>query len=288
MSTSPLPPPPDDYRLLLEHVPQLVSKHNKAGMFLYAAPAYARLLGYPPADLTEHSIYDLIHPMDAAIIRNGYVRAWSQNTPQTVMCRMLRQDGQYVWLEMVLVPQHRESAVLVYGQDVSKVKYLEEVLRILARGTDAMRGLDFFRAMVSQVASAMRMPFAFITEHTNNKTHVRMLAFWKGEDFGNPFEYSLTGTPCDEVINQGKSCYFPIGVQSLFPDDRDLVALSAQGYIGVPITDSQDRVIGHLAVLDRKQIVIEDRELSILKIFAHRAGVELERMQAARSSQAVD
>lgn len=288
MSTSPLSAPPEDFRLMLEHVPQLVSKHSKAGIFLYAAPAYNRVLGYLPADLTEHSIYDLVHPMDAPALRTAYVRAWSQNTAQMLIYRMLRKDGKYVWLESVLVPQHREGAVLVYGQDISTIKYLDEVLRILARGTDNFHGLDFFRAMVAQVASAMRMPFAFVTEHTNDKTQVRMLAFWKGEDFGNPFEYNLAGTPCDDVINQGKACYFPMGVQSLFPDDKDLVSLSAQGYIGVPITDSRDMVIGHLAVLDRKQIVIEDRELSILKIFAHRAGIELERMQAARGSQAAD
>jgi GAF domain-containing protein len=203
----------------------------------------------------------------------------SRSESRTVFCRLRHKDGHFVWVEITCKMSPDSQSIQIFGSDNSTTKYLEEALRIMARGTDTLHGLDFFRVLISQVAAALRMPFAFITEHVENKTKVRMLAFWQGNDFGTPFEYGLAGTPCDTVINEGRSCYYPVGVQAIFPHDKDLVSLAAQGYIGVPISDEREEVIGHLAVLDKKQMMIEERELSILRIFAGRAAVELERWQ---------
>lgn len=273
-----------DFRMLVERAPQLISRHNKAGIYLYASPSYTRLLGYSPDTVLGRSLYEFVHPAEVDLLRTACARAWSQDFLQPILCRVLNKQGECVWVELLCQSDRSTGSLLIYGQNGAAFKYMEDALRILARGTDSLHDLDFFRALVSQVAAALRMPFAFVTEHVEAKTRVRMLAFWQGQDFGSPFEYALTGTPCDDVINQGKSCYYPNNIQSIFPHDRDLVTLAAQGYIGVPIYDSEENVIGHLAVLDSRPISIDDREMSILKIFALRAGVELERMQAKRAS----
>jgi PAS domain S-box-containing protein len=274
-------PPPDqetDFRRMVEHSPQLVSQHTRDGLFTFASPSFQRVLGYEPIELIGRSIYEFIHPSEVPRVRSTYVQARTHGDAQNITFRARHKNGQYVWLETVYQSVPGAQNVLAFGADGSRVRYLEDALRILARGTDTLQDIDFFRALVSQVAAALHMPFVFVTQHVENKSKVRMLAFWQGSDFGNPFEYGLAGTPCDDVINKGKACYYPIGVQSIFPNDRDLVALAAQGYIGIPIYDSNEEVIGHLAVLDSKPLVIEDRELNILKIFAARAGVEMERL----------
>jgi two-component system, sensor histidine kinase and response regulator len=270
--------PEMDYRLMVEYSPQPVAQHTIDGIFTYASPSYDRLMGYETGELLGHSIYEFIHPLDVNRVRSAYVQGRSKAEPHMILYRARRKDNQYIWLEMIYKPDPTSATMLAFGHDASKVKYLEEALRILARGTDTLHGLDFFRALVSQVSAALHMPFVFITEHIEDKTKVRMLAFWQGSNFGNPFEYNLVGTPCDDVINKGKSCYYPIGVQAIFPKDRDLVSLEAQGYIGIPVYDSHEEIIGHLAVLDSKPMAVEDRELNILRIFAARAGVELERL----------
>ncbi len=277
MVFNPLSQPETNYRLMVELSPQLVSQHTKNGLFSYASPAFRRVLGYEADELTGHSLYDFIHPSEVARVRSTCIQASMRSEPQTVTFRLRRKDNQYVWVEVVYQSEPGSQNILGFASDGSKVRYLEDALRILARGTDTMRGIEFFRALVSQVASALHIPFVFVTEHVEAKTKVRMLAFWQGSDFGNPFEYGLTGTPCDDVINKGKACYYPVGIQSVFPNDRDLVSLAAQGYLGIPIFDSHEEVIGHLAVLDSKPLVIEDREMNILRIFAARAGAELER-----------
>src|SRR5205823_851643 len=52
------------YRLLAENSTDLISRHDPAGVYLYASPACRRLLGYEPEALVGRSAYDLIHPDD--------------------------------------------------------------------------------------------------------------------------------------------------------------------------------------------------------------------------------
>jgi GAF domain-containing protein len=66
----------------------------------------------------------------------------------------------------------------------------------------------------------------------------------------------------------------------LFPEDKDLVSLNAESYLGVPLQDASGNILGHLAVLNDKPMNAKPHEVSILKIFAARAGAELERKRA--------
>ncbi|MER3445958.1 MAG: hypothetical protein C4291_03595, partial [Candidatus Dadabacteria bacterium] len=70
-------------------------------------------------------------------------------------------------------------------------------------------------------------------------------------------------------------CYYPKDLQILFPKDKGLVEWRAESFLGIPIRDSRGHILGHLAALDDKP-----RGVSILRIFAARAGMELERKRA--------
>jgi PAS domain S-box-containing protein len=278
----------EDYRLLVEQAPLLISRHLKSGAFLYASTAFKSVLGYDTDELRGQVLFEMVHPAELDKLRAAFSNSQMSDSTQDILCRLRAKDGHFIWFEMRYKRSPDGQTMLAFAHDSTTLKYVDEALRILARGTDTLHGLDFFRVLISQVASALRRPYAFITEHVENKTKVRMLAFWQGNSFGTPFEYGLAGTPCDLVINGDRMCHYPTGIQSLFPQDQDLVSLAAQGYLGVPIHDSNEEVIGHLAVLDNKALLVEDRDLSILRIFASRAGIELERMQERRNQTAAD
>ena len=156
-----------------------------------------------------------------------------------------------------------------------------ELLRSIAEGTASVTGADFFRSLVRNLASSLQVRYAFVAECTDrSKTRVRTLQFWSGEDFGGDFEYDVHGTPCEKVLD-GTVCYHSQDVQALFPKDRDLVKLKAESYLGIPLVDNSDEIIGHLAVLDDKPMGQELGERAmLLKIFAARASAELERKRA--------
>jgi formate hydrogenlyase transcriptional activator len=155
----------------------------------------------------------------------------------------------------------------------------EEMLRAIAEGTAAVTGRDFFYSLVRHLASALRVRYAFLTECLpGTVSRVRTLAFWKGDGFADNFEYDVAPTPC-RVVLEGKTVVHPSDVQRLFPDDRDLVDLSAQSYLGIPVLDSANRVAGHLAVLDDKPFSEASRATPVLRAFAARAGAEIERLK---------
>jgi formate hydrogenlyase transcriptional activator len=160
----------------------------------------------------------------------------------------------------------------------------EELLRSVTEGTAAVTGADFFQKMVLHVASALNLRYAFVTECTAaDNSHVRALAFWNGESFCNEVAYDVKHTPCQRVV-EGEICSYPANVQSLFPEDKDLVNLAAEGYLAAPLFGAAGNVIGHLAVLDTKPMTVSPAEISIIKIFAARAGAELERVRAQKHS----
>ena len=158
-----------------------------------------------------------------------------------------------------------------------------ETLAHISEGIAAARGEEFFRSLVKHLANALAVRYAFVTECADpQQTRVRALAFWDGASFVQDVAYGLRGTPCAGVLG-GNICSYSERLQLLFPEDRDLATLGAESYVGVPLTDVHGKVLGHLVVMDTRPRVFGDQELRILRIFATRAGSELERSRAEDS-----
>ncbi len=161
----------------------------------------------------------------------------------------------------------------------------EEVLRAVAEGTAAVTGKDFFYSLAKDLATALERRYCFLTECLGSPpARLSTLAFWNGDEFINNFEYGLAGTPCEHVI-AGQACLYHRDIQDLFPDDQDLVDLRAESYAAVPFQNAAGNVTGHLVVLDVEAIEDGSLDLSVLKIFAARAGAELERQHALAALQ---
>ena len=154
----------------------------------------------------------------------------------------------------------------------------EELLRAIIRGTAAVTGTDFFRSLVRHLAGGLHVRWAFVAECLPN-LRARSLAFWQDEGFGEDFEYALAGTPCMEVA-KGRVCHVPERLAELFPEDGAMIDMGTMSYLGVPLVNSEKRIIGHLVVFDDKPMPPDPLALSVMETFAARAGAELERKQA--------
>jgi signal transduction histidine kinase len=174
---------------------------------------------------------------------------------------------------------HEEIEAL--NRELVRHRQAEEVLRIIAAGTAAVTGGDFFRPLVQHLAAALQVRCAFVTECTDvTMTRVRTLAYIENNRFEEDIEYDLIGTPCELAIG-GSVVYYPDKLEKLFPKEAGL-----ESYLGVPIHDiAGQKILGHLAVLDDRPMHREPYETSILQIFAARAGAELERKRALEALQ---
>ncbi|WP_017304818.1 adenylate/guanylate cyclase domain-containing protein [Spirulina subsalsa] len=174
-------------------------------------------------------------------------------------------------------PISTEKALCVI-RDISEQKKREEALHLIVEGTAAKTGTEFFQSCVRYLAQMLKVRYAFITKCLDGeKNRVQTLAFWHHDNFGENLEYDLAGTPCQEVVQQGKSNCYPDHLIACFPDDEDLATLEARSYQGLPLINSMGEVIGHLAVLDTYPMQDDPIRELVLRIFAARAGAELER-----------
>lgn len=148
--------------------------------------------------------------------------------------------------------------------------------RAIVEATTAVTGTDFFRALVRQLALNLGVRYAFVAEFASVRTRFRTLAFWTDNQFIDGLEYDLANTACEQVL-AGNLIHHPDNVQKQFPKSHDLAKLEAVSYFGIPLRDHRGTVMGHMAMIDDKPMPVAPLDLSFLKLFAQRAGSELER-----------
>jgi formate hydrogenlyase transcriptional activator len=269
------------FRSLFENSIDAVLLSAPDGTIEAANPAACRLFGGSAEEICGIAGFGLVDPSDVRL------QSLLEERERTGRFRgelfYKRKDGS-TFLGEVSSAFYRDhsgatkAAVII--RDVTDRKRVEETLRHITEGTAGSTGDEFFRSLVKHLAHALQVKYSFVAECTDEaKKNVRMLAFWQGEDFGDNLEFPLAGTPCENVI-QGDACSYPERLQVLFPEDKGLVMLGAQSYAGVPLINGAGNILGHLVVIDDKPRVFSEQAFSLLRIFATRAGAELERKHA--------
>ena len=201
--------------------------------------------------------------------------------------RLKHKDGTLRWvLTRGVALRHASGTpyrMVGLDTDVTRLKRVETILDAVARGTADAFGEAFFKALVRHFARALEVDCAFITECADQPpTRVRTLAVWAGQGFEDNVEYGLPGTPCEQVVGEGRLCFLRSDVQRLYP-----VEAGYEAYLGIPILAQDGRVLGHLAFLDRvprgEELLLE----SVYRIFTARAALELELQQAMQRLRAL-
>ncbi len=166
------------------------------------------------------------------------------------------------------------------NKEIFERQRTEKILRSITESTAALTGSDFFQTLVTKLTTTLNVRFAFVTECSDsNKTRVRTLAYAEKDSIIENIEYDLDGTPC-KIVMSGKDYYTPKDLEKYYPKEKGV-----NGYLGVPIYDHRGNSIGHIAVFDSDTFNKGENDLDILRIFAARAGAEIERKIAIEELQ---
>jgi diguanylate cyclase (GGDEF)-like protein/PAS domain S-box-containing protein len=250
------------------------------------SPHAAEVLGCHPGELwtTGRQLMASVWPEDQEKFSEA-LRACLQGDKDFVLeVRVAAPDGKVRWLSERGRALRDEAGTPVrlvgVAHDISTRKLGEERLRAVVEGTSSTTGADFLRSLVRHLAGALGMEYAFISEVADLAgSRARFVALWEAGTYGEPLEYDLQGTPCEEVLTR-QFCYYPANAWRLFPEDVWLRERAIESYIAVPLFHGDDRPLGHMGVMSAEPVGGDLPAISILKIFASRAAAEIERKLA--------
>ncbi|MEM1170491.1 MAG: PAS domain S-box protein [Cyanobacteria bacterium P01_H01_bin.35] len=203
--------------------------------------------------------------------------------PKTLEIQMTSAAGELRWLSWTNQPVIDRNRNFIefqsFGIDITEQKQREDALRLIVEGTATHTGNDFFHACVENIAQFLQVPYVCISESKESKNILEVRACWTGSEVKSQIFTSSLYAPCEKVL-EGKICHYPESLQQLFPQDPLLIELGVESYWGIPLYNSEGKIIGVLGVMDVLPMNLSSSQELILKIFATRVGAELERLQA--------
>jgi PAS domain S-box-containing protein len=260
---------------------------NFATRAAYFSPRAKAMLGYGDDEI-GHGVQEWrarIHPDD---LRDALaqLRAYLDGRRESfeVEHRMRHRDGSWRWvLARAALVRHasgKPERLIGLYTDITVRKRTQQVLIDLADGLAGLQGEACLQALVRRFAETLGVREAFICECIDHPTtRVRMLARWKGGEPGRCVEFDLAGTACENVIGYGKEVFVPVAAGQRWPMEA---LFERDSYLGLPCLDSAGRVIGHVACADPGRMPDALPHRALLRLFALRASIELERRQLAR------
>lgn len=263
----------------------------KTGL-VYFSPRWKSMLGFADAEIGDgiDEWRNRIHPEDRASALDALDAHLAGNTPRFENEHRLRhRDGSYRWVlargTAIRSASGRPNRVVGLNTDISGRKQVQEALLELAEGLSEVQGEQCFQLLVKNFASVLGVREAFVCECVNYPTtRVRMLAHWNLGKLTDCAEFDLAGTSCEDVIVEGRTCYYPKDVGERFPLEK---LYDRDSYLGIPVFDSTGKVIGHIACMDGGPMREELPHQAIFKIFAVRAAIEMERRLLERERHRV-
>jgi PAS domain S-box-containing protein len=222
------------------------------------------------AENEQHQLHELKKTGRYGPYEKEYIHKNGRRIPVQLSGTLLERGGErFIW-----------SSV----EDITERKEEEKTLKGIVEGISSTIGDKFLQSTVQHLASALNVRYAFIgTVASGAFEKVATQAVWANEKLIGNFEYYLRETPCEQVIGRN-ACYFE-NVQKLFPKDQLLIDMGIYSYYGVPLYDPKNNPLGLIVVMDDNPLSDPGKAESILKIFATRTELELERQNAGKVLQ---
>ncbi len=272
------------YSSLAEAAPVGIFRMNLSSQCVYVNERWCEITGLKPEEADGLGWQKALHPDDLYWVRSQWYEAVRTLKPFIVEARCQNSLGKTIWVYTQCLPEpDLNGQVIGYIgtiTDITARKQTEQQLHNLIEGTAAPTGEDFFPALVEHIASALNVSYALVKEWREGELH--SLAFWANGSLQDNLAYSPAKTPCELTLRHGRY-YCQNQVRDRFPEDKNLMTLGAESYLGIALQDTEGKTLGTLSILDVTPIKNPLWAMQILRVFAARTSAELERQKAMRS-----
>jgi len=183
---------------------------------------------------------------------------------------------------------HAEAMLkIIAGRAAAEIERgrIDAALREVALAVSDPGSAAVFDQLARLLATILHVEVAYIARcDTAQPLSLRVLAMYEEGRAVQGMSYAVAGTPCETVLGQQFRVY-PCALRSLFPGDEDARQRGIEGYAGHPLVASDGSPLGVVAVASRRPLTQTSRLEAMLKIFAVRAGAEVERLRANEALQ---
>lgn len=167
-----------------------------------------------------------------------------------------------------------------------KVNKIDTALLEITQTISVTTGDAFFTALVQHLTKTLGVDYACVSlVNEDHPDTVKTIAVCIKGNIANNFEYQLSGTPCQQVIQSQKLLCYPSRIQAKFPDDQWLTVSGIESYAAMPFFDSTGTTLGLLSIMDSKPLSNIQLIETLLPIFALRVATELERQRTEVAAQ---
>ena len=265
------------FHFTIENLNEAIYWIDSEAKIIQVNDAACELCGYTHDELLRMTTLDLNPNMDPGKWKSHWLN--TKNKKKIVFESSHRhKDGHYYNVEIVnnfIEFEGKEYSCSIV-RDITKKKQEQESIQLITEGVAGVIGMDFFETLTRYITIALNVRFSIVTECTrSDKTRLRTIAFAESGNLIENLEYDTDKFPCSKAI-EGNSVFIPENLEKLYPEEKGLEA-----YMAVPVlSPTTGEVLGHLAAFDSRKFTKNENHTNILKIFAARAGAEIERKVA--------
>lgn len=250
---------------------------DRLGNFIRVNQAVSRETGYTPEELQSMNVFDL----NPSLTKEEWNRKWEETKiagQEILETEHKKKDGSQYNVEVTnnFIEHEGKEYFCSAVRDIRKRKLEEELLRTVSESTSSLTGEDYFREVTKFITVTLNVRYSMVVSCSDEEgTQLRMLSYVDQQEVLENIEYDTKGTPC-EIVMQGKDFFCADKLDESFPREKGI-----KSWLAVPIySPSTGKVIGNIAAFDNVPMKNEKNQLAILRIFASRAGAEIERIKA--------
>ena len=271
------------YRELIE-VQQdvLVCRWKPNTQLTFVNQYFCQFFNRPAPELIDLPLnHFLVNPEDPSKIQQNILALLEDLNPESWEYEYRSGTGEPRWLRWTNQPILDRWGSLVdiqsFGVDITAQKQRELAFKLIAQGTASASGREFFNSCARYLADVLQVDYTLIAAPIEpHRRRVRILSFWDGRQLQAMGEFETIGSPWDRVL-LGEEVYYPDNLRATFPEHSWLQQLQAESYLGIPLRNTRDDIIGYLSILDRGKFEKDAAKQAILDIFVARTESELER-----------
>lgn len=139
-------------------------------------------------------------------------------------------------------------------------------------------GMDYLASLVRNIAQSFEAKYVFVGHAiVPERISIQTDVVWADNDYFDNFTYTLKDTPCENVFSGNRVCIHQENVAEFFPEDKLLVEMEVNSYIGAPMLTRDGMLSSILVLLDDKPIQETEFFEGIIEFLAARIATELER-----------